>query len=85
MVKYLIDKYGFNVFKEFYAQDRYSENESFKHYYGKPAEKILEEWKAYLKRNHSDKIVLKIFLEDMRDNIPIIRPIIKTIKYEFNL
>jgi len=48
-VKYLIDEYGLELFKECYAQNKYNEEESFREFYGKEGNMLLNEWMEYLK------------------------------------
>lgn len=48
-VKYLIDEYGLELFKEFYSQSKYSEEESFVNFYNKEGNKLVNEWIEYLK------------------------------------
>ncbi|MCK4258851.1 MAG: hypothetical protein KAX49_07725 [Halanaerobiales bacterium] len=48
-VKYLIGEYGIDFFKDFFSQNKFSERESFKYYYGKSGEELINEWKEDLK------------------------------------
>ncbi|GAA0179441.1 hypothetical protein SH2C18_23090 [Clostridium sediminicola] len=43
-VKYLIDEYGIDLFKEFFAQNQYNEAESFQKFYKKSGETLINEW-----------------------------------------
>jgi len=48
-VKYLIDGYGLEVFKEFFAQNKYSEEEGFIIFYGREGSLLVDEWTGFLK------------------------------------
>ncbi len=48
-VKYLIDEYNLEVFKEFFAQNRNNEEESFRKFYDKEGNILINEWMEYLK------------------------------------
>lgn len=48
-VKYLIDKYSLELFKECFAQNKYNEEESFREFYGKEGNILVNEWMEYLK------------------------------------
>ncbi|WP_105616396.1 hypothetical protein [Vallitalea okinawensis] len=48
-VKYLIDKYSLELFKEFFAQNQYNEEESFREFYDKEGNVLVNEWMDYLK------------------------------------
>jgi len=48
-VQYLIDEYGLDVFKNFFAQNDLSEEDSFRMFYNKEGEELLSEWIDYLK------------------------------------
>lgn len=48
-VKYLIDEYSLDLFKEFYAQNKYNEEESFKRFYNKDGSTLINEWIELLK------------------------------------
>jgi hypothetical protein len=50
-VGFLIEQYGIDTFKTFFAQETYSETQSFQEYYKKTYEELYEEWKLYL-NNH---------------------------------
>lgn len=43
-VKYLIDEYGIDLFKEFFAQNQYNEAESFQKFYKKSGETLINKW-----------------------------------------
>lgn len=48
-VKYLIDEYSLELFKEFFAQIKYNEEESFREFYDKEGNMLINEWMEYLK------------------------------------
>lgn len=48
-VKYLIDEYNLEVFKEFFAQNKYNEEESFRKFYDKEGNILVNDWMEYLK------------------------------------
>ena len=50
-VKYLIDTYGLDTFKACFAQNKYSEAESFVKFYQKEGSVLIAEWMEYLKAN----------------------------------
>lgn len=58
-VKFLIDKYGFKKFKEFFAQEDYLEEEAFVKFYGKKGEEIIKEWKEFLKNSNLGELSQK--------------------------
>jgi len=47
--KYLIDEYGLELFKVFYAQNQYDEEQSFLKFYQKNGTTLISEWIEYLK------------------------------------
>lgn len=48
-VQYLIDEYGLDLFKEFYAQNTYDEKQSFVFFYDKEGEVLIAEWLECIK------------------------------------
>jgi len=48
-VQYLIDEYSLEVFKDFFAQNKYNEEESFIKFYDKEGIMLVNEWMEYLK------------------------------------
>jgi len=48
-VQYLIDEYGLDLFKEFYAQNTYDEKQSFVFFYDKEGEVLIAEWLEHIK------------------------------------
>ncbi len=48
-VKYLVDAYGLDLFKQFFFQDKYNEYNSFIEFYEKSGEQLINEWMDYLK------------------------------------
>ena len=55
-VKFLIDKYGLEKFKEFFAQEDYDEEKAFENFYGKKGEELIKEWKEFLKKKDFGKL-----------------------------
>ncbi|MFH1355526.1 MAG: hypothetical protein ABII18_00180 [bacterium] len=49
-VRFLIERYGLDRFKQFYAQDKLSEEESFGLYYNKVGAVLQNEWLQFLKQ-----------------------------------
>ena len=47
-VSYLIEIYGLYKFKDFFTQEEYNEIDSFKHFYNKDGEQLINEWKEYI-------------------------------------
>jgi hypothetical protein len=50
-VGFLIEKYGIDLFITFFAQEQYSELDSFQKYYYKNYKELYDEWKSYLTIN----------------------------------
>lgn len=50
-VKYLIDTYGLELFKEFFSQNNYYEKKSFMIYYNQSYSELYEDWILYLTNN----------------------------------
>ena len=48
-VQYLIDEYSLEVFKDFFAQNKYNEEDSFRKFYDKEGIMLVNEWMEYLK------------------------------------
>lgn len=55
-VKYLIDTYGIDTYKKFFAQEEYPEKEAFKQFYAKSGVDFIKEWTAYLKKTDFGKL-----------------------------
>lgn len=49
-VRYLIEEYGLELFIDFYSQDEYDEQNSFKQYYGKEGSTLKNEWLEYIRK-----------------------------------
>jgi hypothetical protein len=58
-VKYLIDTYGIETFKKFFAQEKYDEKEAFKQFYVKSGVDLIKEWTAFLKDTDFGKLTDK--------------------------
>ncbi|NPV02660.1 MAG: hypothetical protein HPY53_14905 [Brevinematales bacterium] len=58
-VRYLIDTYGMDTYKKFFAQVEYPEKEAFNQFYAKSGVELIKEWTAFLKKTDFGKLTDK--------------------------
>jgi hypothetical protein len=55
-VRYVMEKYSISKFKEFFAQEELTEEDAFKHYYGKSGRELIDEWRNDLVKKDYGKL-----------------------------